>query len=123
MKRLCEMLNMWAKDGEYMVRGRTVSSEKLGIGMAVLERIYKSEASTPMKEMGNDVLAPLERIRELLSQNNNTINPLRGLMLFDKNQLYIVKPLGQRNWTQTAALNDAEEIAGTLLMHSFRKRA
>jgi hypothetical protein len=30
----------------------------------------------------------------------------------------VVKPLSQRFWTETAALNDADEIAGSILMHS-----
>jgi N-6 DNA methylase len=123
MRRLCETLNMWTKEGQYVVRGKAFSSENLGIGIAVLEKLYKSEVDTPMKETGNDVLQSLDRIRKLLSQNQNAINPVHGLMFFDKNLLYIVKPLGQRNWTQTAALNDAEEIAGTLLMHAYRKQA
>jgi len=123
IKRVCDTLNMWAKDGPNMVRGKAISSEILGIGTAVLEKISKSETSLPMKDAGNNILQRLDRIRTLLSQQHSTINPIQGLMFFDKNHLYIVKPLGQRNWTQTAALNDAEEIAGTLLMQSYRKRA
>jgi hypothetical protein len=34
-----------------------------------------------------------------------------------------VKPIGQRFWTQTAALNDADEIAGTLLMYVPQEEA
>lgn len=123
MKRLCETLNMWMKEGQYVMRGRAFSSEKLGIGIAVLEKIYKSDLTAPMEEIGSDILQSLDRIRKVLSQNSSSINPVHGLMVFDKNLLYVVKPLGQRNWTQTAALNDAEEIAGTLLMHAYRKRA
>jgi hypothetical protein len=44
-------------------------------------------------------------------------------MVFDSNKLYVVKPIGQRFWTETAALNDADEIAGTILMHSSRESA
>lgn len=39
-------------------------------------------------------------------------------MVFDRKRLYMVKPIGQRFWTQTAAMNDADEIAGTILMRS-----
>jgi hypothetical protein len=38
--------------------------------------------------------------------------------VFDKNLLYITKPLGQRFWTNTAALNDADEVAATILTRS-----
>jgi len=40
---------------------------------------------------------------------------VRGLKVFDKDQLHIVKPLMLRFWTQTAALNDADEIASAIL--------
>jgi hypothetical protein len=43
---------------------------------------------------------------------------IRGIKIFDGDRLYLVKPIGQRFWTQTAALNDADEIAGTILMHT-----
>ena len=44
------------------------------------------------------------------------------LKVFDKNLLYITKPLGQRFWTRTAALNDADEIAGSILLRPAGKR-
>jgi len=40
-----------------------------------------------------------------------------------RNSLYIVKPIGLRFWTQTAALNDADEIANTILMHTSQGEA
>lgn len=123
VNRVCEMLNMWAKNGQHIVRGETFASGKLGIGMVVLEKIHKSQTSTPMKDEDKDILQSLDRIRKLISRKHNTVNPVQGLMVFDKNQLYVVKPLGQRNWSQTAALNDADEIASTILMHSYKERA
>ena len=44
-------------------------------------------------------------------------------MVFDQDSLYVVKPIGQRYWSQTAALNDADEIAGTILMHPHGDQA
>jgi hypothetical protein len=39
----------------------------------------------------------------------------RNLKIFDGNQIHIIKPLALRSWTKTAALNDADEIAGAIL--------
>ena len=123
MNRVCEMINMWAKKGHYIVRGKTFASDRLGIGMAVLEKIDRSEAKSSMNEVDENILQSLDRLRKIISQQNKTINPVRGLMVFDQNRLYIAKPTAQRNWTQTAALNDADEIAGTILMHSYKEGA
>ncbi len=37
------------------------------------------------------------------------------MKIFDGPRLYVIKPDTCRYWTQSAALNDADEIAGTLL--------
>ena len=119
VKRVSGMLNQWAKNGEYIVRGDTTSSSELGIGMAVLEEIHKSIPSEPMIPTGNDLLKSLNQLRQVASREHGTIDLIRGVMVFEENRLYIIKPLGQRHWSQTAALNDADELAGTLLMHTF----
>lgn len=123
MERVCDMLNMWAKNGHFMVRGKTFASDKLGIGVAVLEKVHRSEAKSPMGDVEENILQSLDALRKAASQQNGAVNPLRGLMVFDQNQLYITKPIAQRHWIQTAALNDADEVAGTLLMHSYKERA
>jgi len=45
----------------------------------------------------------------------------RGLKVFDRNTLSLIKPLAQRFWTRTAALNDADDIAATILMQPMRE--
>lgn len=40
--------------------------------------------------------------------------------MFDENTLYIFKPLRLRFWTRTAALNDADSIAASILTASAR---
>jgi hypothetical protein len=44
------------------------------------------------------------------------------LKVFDHNLLYITEPLGLRFWMNTAALNDADEIAATILMQTGWER-
>ena len=63
------------------------------------------------------------RLQRTAAKSYGTFELVRGLKVFDKNLLYITKPLGQRFWTNTAALNDADEIAATILIRSAWERA
>jgi hypothetical protein len=122
-KWLCDTLNGWAKNGPFVVEGRAIASAKLGIGVTVLRKIRAgTEASAPSEDLG-DLLAALDRLRKVTSQKFNTFELIRGAKVFDHDSLYVVKPIGQRFWTQTAALNDADEIAGTILMQTSKGQA
>ena len=123
VKRVCDTLNMWTKKGQYMVRGDMIASAKLGIGIAKLEKIERSDTKRPMERVGKDLLEALDRLRSAIPTSQRTFDATRELMIFDQNSLYIVKPIAQRYWSQTAALNDADEIAGTILMHPRGERA
>ncbi len=116
--RVCSMLSNWARRGKFAVRGQAHASESLGVGMAVFEKVEKAEASVPMCSTGLDLLQALDRLRRALPRRYATLDLVRGAMVFNQNMLYVVKPIGQRYWTQTAAMNDADEIAGTILMQS-----
>jgi N-6 DNA Methylase len=116
IKRLCDTLNGWAKNGPFIVQGRATVSAKLGIGAVVLQKTRSGQiASKPPEDLG-DLLAALERLHEVTSQKLSSFELIRGAKVFDGNRLFLVKPIGQRFWTETAALNDADEIAGTILM-------
>ena len=69
------------------------------------------------------MLKTLDEIRRAVPRRHATLDLVRGVMVFDRNRLYVVKPIGQRHWTQTAAMNDADEIAGTILMRSPKEGA
>jgi hypothetical protein len=117
VRRLCDTLNGWAKTGGFTVEGRAAGSSTLGVGVAVLKKNRSRELGSGHPEDLGDLLTALERLRELTSRKLNTIEMIRGAKVFDRDRLYVVKPIGQRFWTETAALNDADEIAGTILMH------
>jgi len=121
--RVCEMLNTWAKRGKYSVRGTTAASDTLGVALAVFEKVERRDANVPMNGVGKDMLAALDNIRKAAPQKHNTLDLVRGVMAFSGNRLYVVKPIGQRQWTQTAAMNDADQIAGTILMRSHAEDA
>jgi type I restriction-modification system DNA methylase subunit len=115
--RLCETLNSWTKR-KFTVRGRAFASMKLGIGVAILQKSPHDENPPETVTNTQDVLAALAHLRKVASSSLNTFELIRGIKIFDRDQLYLVKPIGQRFWTETAALNDADDIAGTILMSS-----
>jgi len=118
LDRMCEMLNGWAKAGPFAVRGDVHSSSLLGVGVAILEKVKRAHAEEAMSGSDKELLQLLDVIRKALPRKYATLDVVRGVMVFDNNRLYMVKPIGQRFWTQTAAMNDADEIAGTILMRS-----
>lgn len=117
-KCVCDTLNGWAKGGKYTVHGYTTASANLGIGVAVLLKIRSDQPFAARPAALGDLFAALDRLRAATSQRLNTLELIRGTKVFDGNTLYVVKPIGQRSWTQTAALNDADEIAGTILLQA-----
>ena len=99
-ERVCATLNGWATSPEYKVRGSSLVSGALGVGAVLLEKCRRSEASEPAAQMENDLLRVLERIRNTMATHHRSVNPVRGLMLFDENKLYIVKSAAQIHWTR-----------------------
>lgn len=120
--RLCSTLNGWARGGQSRVVGSARVSETVGVGLVVLERVSRGNAASPPNGNG-DLVTALDGLRDAVSLKLNTFELARGVKVFNGNRLYVVKPLGRRHWTETAALNDADEIAGSILMHSPGKRA
>ncbi len=121
--RVCELLNGWAKGGPFQVRGWIAAAEPLGVVMMTLEKIRRGDSKGNSAEQPADLLNALDRLRKAATTKVGTLDPIRGLMVFEQDKLYTVKPLGQRHWTQTAALNDADEIASTILMHTPKEGA
>jgi hypothetical protein len=119
-KLLCDTLNGWAKK-EYQVHGKAGTAGAAGVGLVVLEKTRRGEPPAQINGMTDDVLTTLAHLERIVAKRHSSFELVRGLKVFDKNLLYITKPLGQRFWTSTAALNDADEVAGTILMRSARE--
>ena len=117
-KRLCDMLNQWGKRGRKSVRGKVLRSEKFGIGIVILEKVDQVNASQSTLDVETDLIQVLDKVRKAMPKKYVTLDIVRGVLVFDGNRLYLVKPIGHRFWTQTAAINDADEIAATILMRS-----
>lgn len=117
IQRLCGTLNGWALGCQSRVVGSQRVSETVGVGMVVLEKVDRTRQAPSAISNGNLLLA-LDRLREAASLPVNTFELARGVKVYDGNRLFVVKPLGRRYWTETAALNDADEIAGSILMQA-----
>lgn len=116
-KRLCGTLNGWARGGQSRVVGSPSVSEAAGVGLVVLEKVERGSPTAILNGNG-DLLAALDELRQSASLKLNTFELARGVKVFDGNRLFVVKPLERRYWTETAALNDADEIAGSILMQA-----
>lgn len=117
---LCERLNGWATQ-EYRVHGMTVADSAIGIGMVVLEKIRRGDRPTQLFSTDGAMLKAIDNLQQTAAKGHGSFEIVRGLKVFHKNFLYITKPLGQRFWTKTAALNDADEIAATILTRSVKE--
>ncbi|HEX3152030.1 MAG TPA: N-6 DNA methylase [Gemmataceae bacterium] len=120
---LCDTLDEWAKGGPYDVQGRVHTSSKSGVGVVVLERATRKSKGPSIAEHGDGVIEVLERLQRAFKEELGCVELLRGLKVFDRDTLYLIKPLSQRYWTRTAALNDADEIAAAVLSHRVQEKA
>jgi type I restriction-modification system DNA methylase subunit len=119
---LCDRLNAWSTQ-EYKVHGKTMADSFIGVGMVVLEKTRREEKPTQPPSTDGELLKAIYNLQRIAAKGRGTFELVRGLKVFHKNLLYITKPLGQRFWTNTAALNDADEIAATILTRTVREEA
>ena len=111
---LCGILNSWAKRSKFRVSGKVEFSNILGISVVTL---CKSEKSRPFQQSqtSDELQAALKSIQKSLPERKGRFTYHRGSKVFDRDNLYIVKPLALKHWTKTAAINDADEIAAAIL--------
>lgn len=119
---LCDRLNGWA-NREYSVQAHTFADTAIGVGMVVLEKTRRGSKPIQLADFNGDLLKAIHHLQCIAAREHGTFELIPRMKVFHKNTLYIAKPLGQRFWTNTAALNDADEIAGTILMQSPKRGA
>ena len=120
---LCRTLNDWAREGPYRIHGRTHASSSSGVAVVILDRTRNGPPPAEVESDGAALMTVLDRLQRTFAKELGSIELLRGVKVFDKETLYLFKPLAQRFWTRTAALNDADDIAATVLMRSRKERA
>jgi hypothetical protein len=117
---LSDMLNGWAQGSVYQVHGRHAASSSTGVGMVVLEKVRRADQPAERQSSEDDVMATLHRLQRTIARAYSTLELMRGIKVFHERSLFIIKPLSRRFWTRTAALNDADEIAATIIMQDRR---
>lgn len=120
---LCETLNGWASGGKSRVDGRWAASSDVGVGLVLLEKVRRGECPKHIDLPVDQVLPTLVRLQKTAAKRLGSFELVRGAKVFEENRLYLIKPLGLRFWTKTAALNDADEIAATILMRNSMEEA
>ncbi len=120
---LSETLNDWTQGGVYRVSAQVQSSSGSGMAAVILNRIKSGDTFTdPVNPEVDGLLVLLTRLQKTFATDIGSVELLRGVKVFDGDSLYLFKSLDQRFWTRTAALNDADEIATTVLLQSRRER-
>jgi len=114
VKLLCNILNAWAKRSKFRVNGKVEYSSVLGEAIVTLWKSSEVESVRQIKT-SDDLQVALKNIQQALPGRMGRFRYHRNLKVFDGDKLYILKPLTLRHWAKTAAINDADEIAATIL--------
>ncbi|OHB75194.1 MAG: hypothetical protein A2Z25_03820 [Planctomycetes bacterium RBG_16_55_9] len=112
-KTLCEMLNHFGKGSQFKVRGEVFKGVPYSVvQVSLTDRILKS---VPITDTKKELASVLTKMESLLQEKNEPFAFCQNLKVFDGDSLYVLKPMQMRFWSKTAALNDADEIAGYIL--------
>ena len=109
---LCRMLNIHAKKGR-KVEAYVIKADSQAI--AVISRANGEPKPYCEKSASQEMEQVLGRIHKLLPAKRGGFVYYRNLKIFDKDHIYIVKPMTLRSWMRSTALNDADEIATAVL--------
>ncbi len=110
-------LNSWIDKPDQRISGFVTYSDVAGCAIVTLS-IGRSRSAQMERVASEDLSHELKRIMQLLPVQKRSFIQLRNLKIFDGPQLHIVKPMSLRSWTRSTALNDADEIAKTILSSS-----
>jgi len=109
---LCKMLNIHAKKGR-KVEGYVIKADLQAI--VVISRANGKPKPYRETSVSQEMEQVLGRIHKLLPAKRGGFVYYRNLKIFDKDHIYIVKPMTLRSWMRSTALNDADEIASAVL--------
>jgi len=112
-RTLCEMLGNFGKGSSFKVNGEVIKGLPYSIVRVSLTE--KAVKTVPVKNSPEELTTIFKRMESLLQQKQGRFVFCQNLKVFDGDDLYILKPMQMRFWSRTAALNDADEIAGAIL--------
>jgi len=127
---LCESLNRFAaKFGEskkvvFEANLKPHSKSQSRLRLLVLKIRKPGRIIESAEEAANSdrFKAALFRMEQALVRDDAPFQYLRGFKYLEGDDILILKPDVLRHWTRTAALNDAEEIIGHLMLSNSEKR-
>lgn len=111
---LCGLLNTWARRHGHRVSGSVTYSHRAGAAVVTLQ-LDADQCQYTEDESTEGLSRSLARMMRSLPERAAGVEQLRDLKVFDREVLYILKPLILRAWTRTAALNDADDVAGEVI--------
>jgi hypothetical protein len=106
---LCDALNRRARKQGIRIRAESMASKELNL---VFFTVIFGNESRPHQNVGGDkeLWKALKSVNEAAQRENGPFNYLRGFNYFQSDRLHILKPATMRNWSRTAALNDADAV-------------
>jgi hypothetical protein len=106
---LVEVLNRLARKRGIKLQAEGRVSKALNLFFFTV--IFGDE-SKPYRETGGEeeLWKAIERIGKAAQHDNKPFSYLRGFSYFESDRLHMLKPATMRNWSRTAALNDADAI-------------
>ena len=110
---LCEMLNNFGRNSRFKVKGDIIKGRPYSVvHIAMTDRASRT---IPVSTADEKLAKIFNRMRTLLQHEQGRFVFCQNLKVFDGDSLYILKPMQMRFWSRTAALNDADEVAGSII--------
>jgi hypothetical protein len=105
---LVDTFRGWSRTNRHLWAEGHVAS-KIGLALITfgIGNKPKKYVESPTEDQVTQVL---DDIRKTIARKGALFSRLRGFALYESDRVHIIKPLNRRHWTQTAALNDADEI-------------
>jgi hypothetical protein len=110
---LRDMLDSFGQTSNFRVRCGVLLGAPYSIVHVRL--INRTSSGVCISRSRQELGATLQRMETILENQNGQFVFCQNLKVFDGDSLYILKPVQMRFWSRTAALNDADEIAGAII--------
>ena len=114
---LTNTLNSWAaaEGSHYRVHAEGGTDEQTGLAMITV-KLTGTQATFQRKQISKTLMRNLKNFHRHVSREKGTLLYQRDILLFQGEQIHIIRPNLLLNWTRTAALNDAARIYGDIAL-------
>jgi hypothetical protein len=114
---LTTTLNTWAQTegSNHRVRADGGTDHQTGLAMVTLS-LSRTEEAYHQKSLSRRLAKVLKESHKQASRRHGALLYERDILIFQGEQIHIVRPNILLNWTRTAALNDAARIYGQIAL-------